>query len=172
MDTPGSTRVGAIAPGTSGDPRAESSRIYLHPGKLFLAREVCLVTTILGSCVAVCLWDDVRRFGGINHFLLPAWAGGDQASSRFGNVAIEELIRELLGLGARRQQLRAKVFGGACVLEALQNGAHHLGQKNIDMAYRLLAEERIPVVGGDVGGKRGRKLMFRTDDGQAWVKLL
>lgn len=152
--------------------KSERATAYLHPGQLFAAAESYAVTTILGSCVAVCLWDPVTRIGGINHFMLPSFSGEGVASPRFGDIAIKELLDQLAQLGSQKHNLLAKIFGGACVLEAFRNRQHHLGMKNIDIARALLEAESIPLVGHDVGGQRGRKLIFHTDDGAAWVKAL
>jgi chemotaxis protein CheD len=112
------------------------------------------------------------RIGGTNHFLLPTWASGAEASARYGNVATSQLIERVQRLGSRRVNLQAKVFGGACVLEAFREREHHLGQKNVEAALRALEDERITVVAQDVGGHRGRKVVFHIDDGSAWVKLI
>lgn len=146
--------------------------VYLHPGKLYLSADPCTVTTILGSCVAICLWDPVAGVGGVNHYLLPYWVESEQASTRFGNIAIRSLIDGVIGLGADPKRLQAKVFGGACVLTALQASSGHLGDQNVEVARKLLGDEGIKIIGGDVGGRRGRKLLFNVDDGEAWVKLL
>ena len=151
---------------------SERATAYLHPGQLFVSAQSYAVTTILGSCVAVCLWDPVTRIGGINHFLLPTFSGEGIASPRFGNFAIKELLDQLAGLGSQKHNLLAKIFGGACVLEAFRDRQHQLGSKNIEVARALLESESIPLVGHDVGGQRGRKLIFHTDDGAAWVKAL
>lgn len=147
-------------------------RVYLHAGQLFASAESTAVTTILGSCVAVCLWDPRRQVGGINHFLLPHWVGNGLASPRFGNVAVGSLIELLLDLGSRRQDLRAKLFGGASVLSASGRDGAHLGKKNVEIARKLLGQEGIPVVAEDVEGRRGRKLIFHTEHGTAWVRPL
>ena len=168
------TRVAArpstapLPPVGDGVPRVA---VYLHPGQLHAGREPTTVTTILGSCVAVCLVDAGRKVGGVNHFLLPHWAGEGHRTPRFGNVAMELLLERLLAMGARRGELRAKVFGGACVLEAF-HGPHHLGARNAEVAMGFLAAEGIEVAAADTGGRRGRKLLFRTDDGTALVKLI
>jgi len=145
---------------------------YLHPGGIYASPDPVAVTTILGSCVAVCLWDSLRGIGGINHYLLPHWAGEGQSSGRFGNVAMRLLIEKVVGLGGKPRDLQAKLFGGACVIEAMQASGRHLGIQNIDIARKLLEKEEIPVVGEDVGGKKGRKVIFHTDSGITWVKLL
>ncbi len=144
--------------------------VYLHPGQIEVSAEPTRATTILGSCVAVCLWDPKLRLGGVNHYLLPDWVGNGVSSGRFGNVAIERLIEKVLGLGSRKQDLRAKVFGGACVLEAFRGKSEHLGTKNVEVARTLLRQHGIRVVAEDVEGQRGRKLIFHTDTGAALVK--
>jgi chemotaxis protein CheD len=150
----------------------DRSKHYLHPGQLFVSHESYAVTTILGSCVSVCLWDPFTKTGGINHFLLPMDVGEDQASLRFGNFSVRELIEEVLAVGADQARLRAKLFGGACVLEAFRGRENHLGAKNVEIAREVLDAADIPVIGEDVGGNRGRKLIFHTDNGSAWVKQL
>jgi chemotaxis protein CheD len=146
---------------------------YLHPGHVFASLEPHAVSTILGSCVAVCLWDTSRRAGGINHYLLPDWINsGSGASARFGNVALEELVERVLELGSRREDLVAKVFGGACVIDSFRSGEGHLGAANVALARRFLGQVGVPIVAEDVEGRRGRRLVYHTDQGVAWVKLL
>ena len=159
-------------PGLRSKDSQELPMIYLHPGQLAVSSESGVLTTVLGSCVSICLWDRVRRVGGMNHFLLPFRAGEAQASTRFGNVATYRLLSELAALGCEREDLRAKVFGGACVLEAFRHEEHNLGQQNVELARRLLKEADIPVIAEDVGGRRGRRLIFNTDDGGVLSRLL
>jgi len=109
--------------------------------------------------------------GGMNHYLLPLPVQRER-SPRFGNVAIAELLRAVLDRGARRDRLQAKVFGGACVIEVFRGSGRHLGEDNVQLALRTLEAERIPVADHDVGGTRGRKVIFHADDGSAWVRCL
>lgn len=155
---------------TAGGPPAEVGKKYVLPGRLFVTAEPYAVTTILGSCVAVCLWDPTRRAGGVNHFLLPHWAGARQSSARFGNLAMEQLIGETLALGSRLQDLQAKVFGGARVIDHPEGDAHHLGARNVEVAHQILVQEGIPIVAEDVGGKGGRKVIFHTLDGSVLLR--
>jgi chemotaxis protein CheD len=150
----------------------ERSKFYLHPGQLFVSPASYAVTTILGSCVSVCLWDPLTQVGGINHFLLPSDVGDDQGSLRFGNLAVRELIGQVIAVGGELSRLRAKLFGGACVLEAFRSRQNHLGTKNVQIAREVLDSADIPIIGEDVGGDRGRKLIFHTDNGSAWIKQL
>jgi chemotaxis protein CheD len=169
---------------SAGAPQAELAvlfreRVYVPPGGFSIARTPTAISTILGSCVSVCLWDPEARIGGLNHFLLPHWAEGGGGSWRYGNAAIEGLIDVVVASGAREANLHAKVFGGARVLTAFSGGngsqdgrAGHLGERNVEVAQQILRRRAIPIVAEAVGGERGRKLIFHTDDGSAWVKLL
>lgn len=146
--------------------------VYLHPGQLLVSASPRAVSTILGSCVAVCLYDPRREVGGINHFLLPTHAGDARPSPRFGDVAMRTLLEDVLSRGARREHLRAGVYGGACVLEAFRSGAGHLGERNAEVALEFLYAQRILVERDETGGTRGRKLVFHTDDGTTLVKTI
>ena len=158
---------GMPAPGHEGNGRLA---VFLHPGRVFASAKPCVVRTILGSCVAVCLWDPLLGIGGANHFVLPYSAENGQNSARFGNVAVQRLIETLLALGSTQRDLKAKLFGGSWMLRAFRE--NHLGKNNVQMAYTLLADAGIPIVAEDVGGRQGRKVIFQTHDGTAWVRRL
>jgi chemotaxis protein CheD len=147
------------------------ARGYVQPGQILVSARPTQVTTILGSCVAVCMWDMERRIGGVNHFMLPMLAGPSGASPRFGNVAMNELIRQLLAAGARLPFLRAHVFGGACMFDQMQS-AGHLGEKNAEFALQSLRNLAVNVERVETGGKRGRKVQFNTDEGTACVTMI
>jgi chemotaxis protein CheD len=146
--------------------------VYLHPGEVYASASACEITTILGSCVSVCLSEQGSQIGGANHFLLSGQRAGETGSTRYAPGAIEELIRLLQSLGAKRSRLRAKLFGGANVLHAFQDGVHHIGAANVETARVLLAKHNIRVFAEDVGGIRGRKLVFHSHDGAASVRRL
>ena len=123
-----------------------------------------LLTTILGSCVAACIRDPIAGVGGMNHFLLPDGGSGDDRNAvRYGVNAMELLINGLLKRGALRSRLEAKLFGGANVLAGLSN----VGSKNAAFAQRFLADEGIPVVGGNLGGTSARRIQFWPVSGRA-----
>ncbi len=166
-DAPHMHRLSPPEPADSGS--GGLTRVYLAPGRLYASAEDVQVTTILGSCVAVCLWDAQAQVGGMNHFLLPS---GSAPSPRFGDTAMPLLITRVLELGGRRSRLLAKVFGGACVLEAFRAESGSLGTLNVEVARERLREAAIPVVGEDVGGLLGRKLVFRVRTGGAWVRAI
>lgn len=148
---------------------------FLYPGQIFVSSAGEYVSTILGSCVSVCLWDGRLRVGGINHFLVPHESAGHPGTERAGNVAMEQLFARMSALGCRNGDLTAKVFGGANVLK---NGGRapghtfHVGTNNVQVAMECLSRARVPVVGQDVLGACGRKVIYNTRDGRVWVKRL
>lgn len=144
--------------------------LYVYPGQLYASATPCAVTTILGTCVSVCLWDPVARVGGLNHYLLPYPVLAQDASPRFGQVAIDQLFDRVLGLGAAISRLQAKVFGGMTCRFRAGGAGRDLGGSNVELAMKLLGERRVPVVASSVGGPHGRKLVFQLDDGTAWVR--
>jgi chemotaxis protein CheD len=146
-------------------------RRHLQPGQLYVGTRPTAIATILGSCVAVCLWDAHKGIGGMNHFMLPIPAGTNITSARFGDVAMEQLVSRLRDAGARLPLLRARVFGGACMFAEMKS-PDHLGQKNVNLALESLRRYGIEIVETETGGNRGRKLTFHTDTGAAWLTLI
>ncbi|MDB5424076.1 MAG: chemotaxis protein CheD [Phenylobacterium sp.] len=147
-------RSHASAIAAAGDER----RIHLVEGEFHMSDDpAVMITTTLGSCVATCLRDPAAGIGGMNHFLLP---GGDDLTGpeavRYGAYAMEVLINGLLSAGARRERLRAKLFGGGRLIQGLSN----IGDQNVTFAEAFLARERIPVCGGSVRGDHARRIRF------------
>jgi chemotaxis protein CheD len=122
-----------------------------------------ILTTVLGSCVAVCLFDPRRKVGGMNHFLLPkSCSGQDSNSVRYGANAMELLINGLLKKGAQRENLQAKVFGGANMTGAARN----IGASNAKFARTFLDDESIVVISESLGGNSARRIKFWPTTGQ------
>ncbi len=141
---------------------------YLFPGTIFAHREQHLVTTVLGSCVAVCIWHPAAGVGGINHYLLPLWNGEGLPTPKYGNIAITRLIEKVRRI-AGNGELIAKVFGGASMWSRTE-GALAVGERNVELAFRMLEEERIRVVSQDVWGEMGRKVIFDTQSGSVLLR--
>lgn len=141
---------------------------FLFPGTLFAESPGHQISTVLGSCVAVCLWDHVARKGGMNHYMLPLWNGEGLATPKYGNIAMEKLFNKVLSIGCCREHLVAKVFGGANVtgsgLEVFM-----IGDRNITLAFQMLEELGIAVAANDIGGQVGRKIIMNTETGVVLV---
>lgn len=144
---------------------ATERRIHVGQGEHHVTSDPdVLLTTILGSCVALCLRDPVAGVGGMNHFLLPEGAGaGADAGRRYGAYAMELLINDLLKAGGRRDRLEAKLFGGGRMFDSLRD----VGRANADFAERFLQDEGIPLVGGSLRGQGGRRLHYWPVSGRA-----
>jgi chemotaxis protein CheD len=140
-------------------------RIHVVQGEHAISSDPdVMLTTILGSCVAVCMRDPVTGIGGMNHFLLPEGkAEGLDESRRYGAYAMELLINELLRSGARRDRLEAKLFGGARMFGGLSD----VGASNAAFAEKFLRDEGIPVVGASLGGGGARRVQYWPTTGRA-----
>ena len=137
----------------------------LYPADIFVNKTPHIVSTVLGSCISVCLYDPALEQGAINHFILPQWNGHDLATMKYGNLAIIRILEELLILGSKYENVIAKVFGGAEVLTGAPT-KFHIGRRNAQIAYEILKEFKIPILLSDVGGNRGRKINFNTLTGE------
>ena len=170
------TRFGELVTEGAPEPEADGPPggpvTFVHAGEIGTATASTLFSTVLGSCVSICVWEPVTGAGGMNHFLLPDQASAGAASPRFGNVAFVALMARLGHLGVRVSDLRAKLFGGASVLGDAGPAGAGLGGRNVELARTLLVAAGIPIAAEDTGGVRGRKLIFRTADGAAWVRKL
>ena len=145
----------------------------LMMGQIHVAAGSCTITTVLGSCVAVCLWDQGAAVGGMNHFMLPRWDGHGLPSPRFGNIAIPKLIEAMVAVGARRPHLVAKVFGGGNVLgqgELLPR--FNVGVRNADYALQALELEQIPIVAYKLKPDHGTKIAFETASGEVILRAV
>jgi chemotaxis protein CheD len=143
--------------------------VKVLPGEYFVSNEDLVIMTVLGSCIAACIWDGRARTGGMNHFMLPDGDGAD-GSGRYGSYAMELLINEMLKLGARRETMQAKVFGGGQVMAGFTT--MNVGERNTQFVIDYLATERIPIVSQDVLDIHPRKVCFFPVTGKALVKRL
>jgi len=144
---------------------------FLYPAALHVSKEPTIIKTILGSCVSVCLFEPNLKFGGMNHYMLPYWNGQGLASPKYGNIAIEKLIERMLEMGVNKSSLKAKIFGGGKVIDTTISD-FHIGERNIEVAIEMLAENRIPIIAQSVGGNNGRKILFETHSGNVMHKFV
>lgn len=143
---------------------------FIHSGQLFVAARETTILTVLGSCVAVCLYDPVTKISGMNHYLLPLWNNDGLASPKYGNISIEKLVDAMESVGCARRNIIAKVFGGASPNNFTSSTQRLVGEKNVDIAMDILARYNIKVVASDVGGVRGRKLAMNSSTGKVILK--
>jgi chemotaxis protein CheD len=156
------------------DPQFGCDAAKILPGEYYASGREMVIVTTLGSCVSACLWDDVRKVGGMNHFMLPeSGASGFDLhgeSGRYGVFAMELLINELIKMGAQKSRLKAKVFGAGNVLESLVSS--NVGERNAEFVARFLATERIPVLASDLLDVWPRKVYLFPTTGRVLVRKL
>jgi len=144
------------------------------PGEYFATDKNMVLVTVLGSCVTACLRDPRAGVGGMNHFMLPRSerdpANPTSMSARYGTFAMEILINQLLKMGARRENMEAKVFGGGNVLRGFPTNS--IGQANADFVTEYLRTEGIKIVAEDLLGVHPRKLYFFPGTGKVLVKKI
>lgn len=143
---------------------AQEQRIHVIQGEHQVSGDplVCL-TTVLGSCVAACIWDAEARVGGMNHFLLPEAPDGAIEDRRYGVHAMELLINSLLTRGASRRRLRAKAFGGGRMTHSMTD----IGGRNEAFIRRFLIDEAIMLEAESLGGDQARRVQFWPATGRA-----
>lgn len=143
----------------------------VFPGQFVITNTPTLISTVLGSCVSVCLWDKETKIGAMNHYLLPGNEEDDAGNSNRGITAIPLLIRSMTNRKIQLKNVEAKVFGG-CNSLYIDNDVFKVGERNIEIAMQILDELNIRVVAQHIGGCYGRKIVFNTDTGKVRMRLL
>jgi len=171
------------------DAKLKSHVLTIFAGEFYVSIKNEVISTVLGSCISVCLYDSVKHIYGINHFMLPKSTsqspdspsgsimlkddGLTENSMRYGITAMEILISEMQKSGADRKNFKAKIFGGGRVLSgqsASSAGKPGIGDKNIGFTRAFLKMEKIEIVSENVGDMFGRKIYFVTGKNSVFVK--
>ena len=147
------------------------------PGEYYVTRHNEAVSTVLGSCVSACIRDSRCNVGGMNHFMLPldesqgtsAWGEAVSSATRYGNVAMERLINEILKLGGRRDDLQIKLVGGGHVLPEMTTD---IGARNIAFVRQFIEREGYQVLGEDLGDRFARRVVYFPQSGRIRVRKL
>lgn len=158
------------------DARYGQEVVEIFPGEYHATRSSRIISTVLGSCIAVALYDLKAGVSGMNHFMLPGELQTDRiyvsGSGKYGMYAMELLINELIKLGGTKKSFIAKVFGGGKVLRTTSGITHSVPEGNITFAMSYLKQEGIPIAAQDVGGTQGRRVLFFTEGYKVLVKKL
>lgn len=158
------------------DSHFEKKIVTIYPGEYFASSGPEMISTVLGSCVSIALFDDEKKIGGINHFMLARDTSldkekGDILMGKFGEYAIDLLINDLVAKGVDKTKLQAKVFGGSNVFNQDSNGAQ-VGEVNIKFAFDYLERLKIPVVNSNTGGNLPRKIFFDPETAKVYMKYI
>ncbi|WP_207687621.1 chemotaxis protein CheD [Desulfonema limicola] len=145
--------------------------VNIHIGEFHASSRPTVISTLLGSCVAVCLYDPITQIGGMNHILMPGKADMKRfdMAARYGINAMELLINKIMNLGGNRRSLVAKIFGGAKTI-ALISDNMSMGRKNIEFVKNFLKTESIKIISQDISGRRSRKIWFHTDTSEVFLR--
>ena len=177
--------------------KQQINEIYLQPGEYFWGGERNRVKTLLGSCVAICIWHPTLKIGGMSHCLLPTRGHGSprvgertdapeatrghgsprvgertepELSGKYVDECLEIFFREMARAGTRKQDYVVKVFGGGNMFELKDPSGATVGERNIEMLQIVLARESIAIAAQHMGGKGHRNVVFELWNGDCWVK--
>ena len=145
-------------------------RVFVLPGEMAVSRQPSEIATLLGSCVAICLYTKKTKTGGLNHFMLPT-GEKDEMKGKYGDYATEKLVEMMRRFDPDVHHLEAYIYGGAAVVGHLSAGAG-IGLNNIEMAETMLKKYGIPIKRREVGGENGRKIFFHSDTGEVDMRLI
>ena len=152
----------------------DRSEIVINSGEFYSSDKDVVISTLLGSCVSVALYDLSVPVGGLNHFLLPFPKNTDDplfsSSAKYGINAMELLINDILKKNGKKKSLRAKVFGGSTVMDLHKRAVYDIPKMNIAFVFGFLEAESIPVDSYSVGGTIPRRISFFPYDSRVLVK--
>lgn len=151
---------------------SHTHNIYLKPGEVLVTRTPVLVSTVLGSCVAVTIFSEARSFGAICHAMLPENTGRE-SDLRYVDTALQHIYEKILKYGVG-SDLEVKLFGGAQVLKVGDYNSAKLtiGEQNVLKAEALLKYFGLNISARDTGGMQGRKLFFCTRSGTVYLRRM
>ena len=148
---------------------ADAGNVYVMQGEAYATGGSVTISTTLGSCIAVCLWSASLRVGGMNHFVLPSSRGRRSQPGRYGDLAIDRLVRAMVRLGCRPDTLVAKVFGGGTTARGEPAGPT-VGDLNTAAALSILRERGIPVVAQCTGRDSGMAVRMQAATGDVTIR--
>ncbi len=153
-----------------------SDVITIYAGEYYVSNKKEIISTVVGSCIAVCLFDKIKDIGGMNHFMLPYSSKENHisatASNRYGVTSIKNLLKGMEKLGASRENIQAKIFGGGSVLTTGNNNSKTVGDLNIEFARKYLRENNIKILNEDVGDFIGRNITYLSSTTKVFVKKI
>ncbi|MBO7136015.1 MAG: chemotaxis protein CheD [Spirochaetaceae bacterium] len=150
--------------------------ITILPGEFYSTTEPVLISTVLGSCISIAFYDPEIKLGGLNHFMLPTTNRTQEISveeqGRYGDFAMELLLNDMFKKGAKKENLKAKVFGGGNVLDDGGFHKNRTGLNNISFALDYLQTENIPIIANDTGGIFPRKIFYDPQTSKIYLKRI
>jgi chemotaxis protein CheD len=137
---------------------------YLLPGQLIVSKKPLKISTILGSCISVCLFDPILKHSGMNHYLMPLRNHMTDNPFRYGDTSLSNMLFEIIKMGSKKEDLHSYVYGGSSMFTSFPYN-FNIGKKNIEIAFDFLEAHKIRVIQSNIGGEKGRKIIFDTSAG-------
>jgi chemotaxis protein CheD len=152
------------------EPKWQRYTVKVLPGEFYISKEDIVLSTVLGSCISVCIYDPLLDFGGMNHFMLPASSVQDDIERplRYGLFAMEQLINGMMKNGCKRENMQIKVTGGGAMISGLIS----IGAQNIDFIKKYIEEENLQLISIDLGGDQARRVAYFPKPGRMLGKKL
>lgn len=145
--------------------------INVGVAQIAIAENPGVLRTILGSCIGICIYDKVRKIGGLGHILLPTGSSSNAKPEKYADTAIPLLIEKLYKQGCKNENLSAKITGGASMFKFSSSiTLAQIGERNIEMTIKKLEEAHVPIMVAEVGGNFGRVIDFYLNDGRLKVR--
>ncbi|MBN2038593.1 MAG: chemotaxis protein CheD [Spirochaetes bacterium] len=145
--------------------------INVGVAQISVADNPAVLRTILGSCIGICIYDKVKKTGGLAHILLPTGSGNNQKPEKYADTAIPLLLEKLDKAGCKRENMSAKITGGASMFKFNSSvSLAQIGERNIEMTIKQLEDAHIPIMVAEVGGSTGRVIDFYLEDGRLKVR--
>jgi len=142
------------------------TQYFMQPGYILVPDRPVGISTVIGSGVSVCVFDRKKRIGGMNHFVFPYITTKGKTTALYGNVATTALLKMMLAKDSSINDLEAQLYGGAYLPE---KNNKDIGSENIEIARKILLKNRISITSQDVGGEKGRKVVFNTSTNEVAV---
>ncbi|MDH5657066.1 MAG: chemotaxis protein CheD [Spirochaetia bacterium] len=149
--------------------------IFVQPGEYYWGESDTRIRTILGSCIAICLWHPQKKIGGMCHYLLPGWSSeqpftANTAPAKYSEDAMQLFLRDIKKNQTRPEEYQAKIFGGGYMMGNTGEKLSGVGAKNITSAHKILSENGIKIIGENTGENVHRKVFFDLWNGEVWMK--
>jgi chemotaxis protein CheD len=148
------------------DENSLTTHYFLEPGYILVPDTSVSISSVIGSGVSICMFDRKKKIGGMNHFIFPYNATRGKTTALYGNVATITLVKMMLARESSIKSLEAQIYGGAYPPE---KNSEDIGRKNIEMARKILLKNQIPITSQDVGGEKGRKVVFNASTNEVAI---
>jgi chemotaxis protein CheD len=155
---------------SDGQYREQCEKYHLHPGFIYVSGKPTIITTVLGSCISLCLHDRRLKIGGMNHYIFPRVTGSDDHTARYGTAALPALLKTFKEFGSRREDLVAHIIGGAWL--EVSDGSRQIANENCKLAIDFCSRNGIRVLSENTGGTMGRKVIYFTELHEVLVTMV